>query len=77
MPSRRRYGLVELSVALSAAVISLVSLFIAQRQTRLMNRQLAASVWPVVGYASSNRSETGERRITLNARNDGVGPAAS
>lgn len=72
----QRPALIELSVALAALVVAAASLFIAQRQTAVMDRQLAASVWPVVQVGSGNVDpETGDPQITLIVENAGVGPA--
>jgi hypothetical protein len=75
-PSRRRRtpGMVELSVALAALVVSAVSLYISQRQTQVMDRQLAATVWPAVQYSTSNL-HGGEPVIAMSLENAGVGPA--
>jgi len=73
-PRRSRSGLIGLSVALAALVVSAVSLFIARQQTMVMDRQLAASVWPAVQFYSSNLRD-GEPVIALTLENVGVGPA--
>jgi hypothetical protein len=66
--------MIELSVALAALVASGVSLYIAQRQTEVMHRQLAASIWPAIQYSTSNL-RAGEPVITMTLENVGVGPA--
>ena len=64
---------IELSVALTALVVSIASLFVARHQAQVMDRQLAASVWPLLEYNSSN--VRGDRPyISLRLRNTGVGP---
>ncbi len=70
----RRPSWIELSVALTALVVSIASLFVARHQARVMDRQLAASVWPLVEYGTGNVGEGGEPRISLGVRNSGVGP---
>lgn len=67
---------IDLVVAFSVIFISLVSLFIAMRQNRVMERQLSASVWPYVQFDNSNYdSSRQERAISLSLNNGGVGPA--
>jgi hypothetical protein len=75
MSGRRSPGWVELSVALAALIVSAASLHIARQQTSVMNRQLAATVWPAVQYYTSNLRDDGEPVITLQLENGGVGPA--
>jgi hypothetical protein len=71
---RRAPGWIELSVALVALIVSGVSLYIAFRQTDVMHRQLAASIWPAVQYSTSNL-RGGEPVISMTLENVGVGPA--
>jgi hypothetical protein len=74
MPTR--YRLVELVIAVCVVIISVASLFVAVYQGRVMDRTLAASVMPIVDYASGNYSETyQDHRIELDIRNNGLGPA--
>jgi hypothetical protein len=73
-PARTRKGHAELFVALGAVVVSLASLYVAWQQTHVMQRQLAASVWPSLSYDSSD-SRDGARDIMLTIHNGGVGPA--
>ncbi len=74
-PRRTGAFWLDLVVAISAVVISVVSLFVAQRADRTQERLLAASVWPFVEFHTSNISPTYERFVTLSLRNAGVGPA--
>ena len=62
---------VEISAAVSAIVISAASLFIAVRQNALMEKQLSASIWPVLEFGTSNI----DAEISLEVRNAGLGPA--
>src|SRR3954468_18419112 len=73
MPPIRR-SVVEISVALAALVASVASLFIARHQAQVMDRQLAASVWPLLEFSSSNATPEGAPRIALTLRNTGIGP---
>jgi hypothetical protein len=70
----RRRSWVELSVGLAALVVSVVSLFVARHQAQVMDRQLAASVWPLLEYSASDLTPEGEKRAALRLRNTGVGP---
>jgi hypothetical protein len=72
---RRTPGWVELSVALAALIVSAVSLYIAQKQTDVMDRQLAASIWPAIQYITSNVRPEGDPVISMSVENVGVGPA--
>ncbi|HEY0777412.1 MAG TPA: hypothetical protein VGD56_05540 [Gemmatirosa sp.] len=65
---------IELSAALTAVVVSAGSLIIARHQSEVMDRQLAASVWPVVEYDTSNQGDDGRPRLSLTLHNSGVGP---
>lgn len=79
VPSESRSGAgrtrwVELSAALTAVVVSVGSLFVARHQAEVMDRQLAAQVWPLVEYGTSNLSDDGQSRLSLELSNSGVGP---
>jgi len=62
-------------VAGSAMVIAVISLVVAVRQSHIMERQLAASVWPYVQYDTSNATPEGRPVVSFGAENVGVGPA--
>jgi len=67
---------IDLVVAFSVIFISLVSLFIAVRQSALMQKQLEAAVWPFVQFDNSNYDpEQKESAVYLALDNVGVGPA--
>jgi len=66
---------VDLIVGGSAIIIAVISLAVALRQSQIMERQLAASVWPFLQYGASNATEDGERVISFGVENVGVGPA--
>ena len=77
MPSsspHARRSIIELSVALAAVVVSVASLFVARHQAQVMDRQLAASVWPLLEYSTSNVTPTGVPRAVMSLRNAGIGP---
>ena len=64
----------SMAAAAAATIISAASLFIAWRQSALMERQLAASVWPALAWDSSNASADSPT-ITMSFQNNGIGPA--
>jgi hypothetical protein len=67
---------VDLVLAGSAILISVVSLFIAVAHGRIQEKMLAAASWPVLFLESGNHDEkTGQDVIAMSARNDGAGPA--
>lgn len=70
----------DLIVALTAVCVSVASLWVALRADRTQERLLAASVWPVLLYETSNYVESanpGQPRnvIQFSVTNAGVGPA--
>ncbi|GJG85461.1 hypothetical protein tb265_06420 [Gemmatimonadetes bacterium T265] len=73
-PEAGRTRWVELSAALTAVVVSVGSLLIARHQAEVMDRQLAASVWPLVEFDTSNEGDDGKPRLALTLHNSGVGP---
>lgn len=67
---------IDLVVAFSVIFISLVSLFIAVRQSDVMQKQLEATVWPFVQFDNSNYDpQQQESAVYLGLDNVGVGPA--
>jgi hypothetical protein len=75
--ARKRHGnhWLDLVVGASAIAIAVASLLIALRQSQIMERQLAASVWPYLQYGTSNTSDEGAKAIRFEIENVGVGPA--
>jgi len=65
----------DLTLALSAIFISLVSLGVAVHHGIEMSRLVAANSWPFLTYATTNQEPQGNPRITLKVENAGVGPA--
>lgn len=65
----------DLIIGVSAMIIAIVSLLVSLRQSQIMDRQLAASVWPHLQYDTSNESEDGKKAISFDVENAGVGPA--
>lgn len=70
----RRPNIIEFSVAITALVVSVASLFVARHQSQAMDRQLAASVWPQLEYTTSNVDDNNRPGITFELHNRGVGP---
>ncbi|MFT6462370.1 MAG: hypothetical protein ACJA0Y_001875 [Maricaulis maris] len=70
------YRIVELVVAASVVVISVASLFVAVHQSVVMERTLAASVWPVMEFQHGNYDTTRDMRsLIFEFTNSGLGPA--
>lgn len=79
-PHRTGVFWIDIAVALAAVCISVASLWIALRTDRTQERLLAASVWPVLLFETSDYAESGspgETRhiIRFSITNAGVGPA--
>jgi hypothetical protein len=73
-PHRTGAFWLDFIVATGAVIISLISLWVAQRSDSTQERLLAASVWPYVQYGTSNFANH-KHEILLILRNAGVGPA--
>jgi hypothetical protein len=75
--ARKRTGIpwLDLTIGASAMLIAVVSLIVALRQSQIMERQLAASVWPYLQYGTSNQTDDGKAVVSLDVENVGVGPA--
>jgi hypothetical protein len=76
-PTPRRVGRpwIDMFLALSAILISSVSLYVAFVQGDVSRRMLAASSWPLLQYESGNISDDGRPAITMAIVNQGVGTA--
>lgn len=75
-PQPRKLGhrWADLAIAGAAILLSLISLGVAMENSRTQAKLLAATSWPFLKYTSGNYTG-GEKVITLNIRNGGVGPA--
>src|SRR4051794_12537666 len=69
------YTLADIVIAGTAILISCISLFIATKQSGIMERTLAASSWPLLQIRSSNADTSGHEIINFSVQNVGVGPA--
>ena len=65
----------DLTLALSAMFVSLVSLAVAVHHGNAMDRLVAANSWPFLMYGTDNMDPQGKRHISLKVENDGIGPA--
>ena len=65
----------DVVLAVSAVIISLISLFLAIQHGRVMERMVEASTWPYVLVGYSNFNADGTPHVTLWVVNKGVGPA--
>lgn len=65
----------DLTLALSAMFVSIVSLAVAVHHGNAMDRLVAANSWPFLMYSTDNLDPQGNRRISLSVENAGVGPA--
>lgn len=73
----RRAGLAwfDLAVALTAIVLSLISLGVAIGNARTQERMVAAATWPLLQFSTSNVGPNGEPELLLEVVNAGMGPA--
>ena len=67
--------ILDIIIAASAVVISLVSLWVALRTDHTQEELLRSSVWPYVQYTKSAADAEGRRQLVFELRNLGVGPA--
>ena len=76
-PEMRKVGhrWIDLSIALSAIVLSLISLAVAIGNARTQEKMVAAATWPLLQFGTTNVGPDGEPLIRLTVSNTGVGPA--
>jgi hypothetical protein len=74
-PHRTGNGLLDIVVASCAVVISVASLWIALQADHTQEQLLKSSVWPYVKFDSSDISAKGTSYVSLQLRNEGIGPA--
>ncbi len=75
-PRKTGHRLLDLSIAASAILISLVSLTIAIHHGRVQQKLVAANSWPFLTWRTSNDFSAGHQTFSLMILNSGVGPAA-
>lgn len=74
-PKRTGRHWLDMVVALSALLISTVSIILAHNSNQSMERLVRASSWPFIQTGSSNVSDAGERELAFGVTNVGTGPA--
>jgi hypothetical protein len=74
-PKRTGHRLLDLSIAVSAILISLTSLAIAIHHGRVQQELVAANSWPFLTALTSNDFGEGQQTFSLMILNSGVGPA--
>jgi hypothetical protein len=74
-PRKIGHRLADLSIALSAIVISLISLSVAIHHGRVQQKLVAANSWPFLRFDTSNDFGEGKQTFSLSIINSGVGPA--
>jgi len=65
----------DIILALSAMVVSVVSLFVAVHHGKTMEKMVEADTWPYVEFARSMVTPDNKPAAVLLVANDGVGPA--
>jgi hypothetical protein len=75
-PELRKSGhrWIDLTIALAAIVLSVISLVVAINNARTQEKMVAAATWPLLQFRTTNVSD-GEPVIRLTVSNTGVGPA--
>jgi len=74
-PKRTGQRWLDMVVALSALLISTVSIFVAYNSNQSMERLTRASAWPFIQIGSGNAGAEGEPQLTFAITNVGTGPA--
>jgi hypothetical protein len=79
-PHRTGFHWLDISLALSAFFVSLVSLFLAIHNGRTMERLVAANSYPNIDFSYGNAFDFGDGRglqhaVYLSLENTGIGPA--
>lgn len=74
-PRKTGHRLVDFSIAISAIVISLISLSVAIHHGRVQQRLVAANSWPFLTWKSSNDFGCDLQTFSFSILNSGVGPA--
>jgi len=74
-PRMGGYTAADILIAGTAILISCISLYIATKQSQIMEKTLAASSWPLLQARTGNTDDSGEPVISIRVQNVGVGPA--
>ena len=65
----------HLFVTVPTFVISIALAYATFVQADATRKMQLSQTWPLVSYGTSNTNDSGEKQITFNLTNDGVGPA--
>jgi len=74
-PHKSGHSVVDIMLAMSALVLSVVSMFIAIQNHHAMKQLVMANSWPYLQHESSNVGKSGDAVVLLGLANAGVGPA--
>jgi len=74
-PRKTGHHFLDLSIAFSAILISLISLGVAIHHGRVQERLVAANSWPFLRFAFTNRGTPDGQFVSYSIINSGVGPA--
>lgn len=74
-PHKSGHSLVDIMLAMSALVLSVVSMFIAIQNHHAMKQLVMANSWPYLQHESNNVGKNGDAMVMLGLGNAGVGPA--
>jgi hypothetical protein len=74
-PRKSGHRLLDFAIALSAIVISLISLTVAIHHGRVQERLVAANSWPFLFWSTSIDQDERGQRFSIYIANSGVGPA--
>jgi hypothetical protein len=74
-PRKTGHRLVDFSIAVSAILISLISLAVAIHHGRVQERLVAANSWPFLVWNTSIDQDARGQRFSIYIANSGVGPA--
>lgn len=74
-PRKIGHRWVDLILAGSAMMISVVSVSVAMHHGKVQEELVAANSWPFLRYEHGNTTDTGEEVVNMAIRNVGVGPA--
>lgn len=74
-PRKIGHRWIDLILAGSAILISVVSVSIAMHHSHVQEELVAANSWPFLRFVHGNRNDAGEDEINLALANPGMGPA--
>jgi hypothetical protein len=74
-PRRTGHRWVDMAIAGSAILISLVSLGVAIHLGQVQQRLVAANSWPFLTFESSSSNDSGRQYVSVGISNDGAGAA--